>query len=402
MAETSGGYRETFRDPVASRLFLALTITVIGDYVGQGALLILAFERSGGRLLGPAALFAIQAVPALLSGGLAGGWIDQIPRRTALVSLQVAGAAVIVLPLLAPGLAPVLAAAGLLGAVRVAYISARSGAIAEAVPEEGRRALLGLIGSTEQTSQVIGYLTGASIAVAIGIAPALLLDAATFLVAAGVFSVMQFPPARAREGRPPVLAGLREIWRNPVLRLLAVVVWVTVTVTAIPEALATGVTAGSEHWLPYVLASAPAGQAVAFAILGRQRQVERPSFQFVHLAWLALAFGIAALGRSPLWFLVGNFLVGSGIAWLLGPQALFVRVAPPERMAQITGTMIAIIIAAEGVGTLMFGAVADLVSIATAYRAAGFLVLVTAVIGWIVKERIPEAASLDRDVFKTT
>ncbi|MCA1722604.1 MAG: hypothetical protein LC779_16440, partial [Actinobacteria bacterium] len=126
------------------------------------------------------------------------------------------------------------------------------------------------------------------------------------------------------------------------------------------------------------------------------REIERPSYQLIHLAWLALAFGIAALGRAPVWYVLGNLLVGSGTAWLLGPQTLFVRVAAPERMAQITGTMIAGIIACEGLGTLLFGAIADASSVGVAYRVAGFLVLGTAVVGWTAKERLPEAEELDR------
>src|SRR5687768_15371599 len=115
------GYRATLRHPAASRLWLATAVSVGGDYIGQGALLLLAFERSGGRLLGPAALFAIQALPALISGAIAGSWLDQVPRKRAMATLQALGALVLVLPLLLPGMLPVLAAAAGLGAIRAAH-----------------------------------------------------------------------------------------------------------------------------------------------------------------------------------------------------------------------------------------------------------------------------------------
>ena len=72
-----------------------------------------------------------------------------------------------------------------------------------------------------------------------------------------------------------------------------------------------------------------------------------------HLAWLSLAFGVAAQGRSPAWFIVANLLVGTGVAWTLGPQLSFMRLAPQERMAQVTGTMIAVLITAVAVLTIL-------------------------------------------------
>jgi predicted MFS family arabinose efflux permease len=395
VADPGPRYRDTIRHPISGRLWASAAVSELGDYVGIGALLILAYERSGGRVIGPAAIFAIQALPALLSGALAGSWLDQVPRRLALTGTYLAGAPLLVLPIFAPGILPVLVAAGGLGVIRVAFTSVRSGVIAEAVPEDRRGNLFALIGVTGDTSQVVGYFTGGAVAVLIGAAPALAADALTFVVAAAIAATLPLPPPQVREPRPPVTQGLKEIWPNPVLRLLAVLVWLSATVTAPPGALAAGVTGGEGFWTPIVLAAGPAGQAVTMAILGRYREIERPSFQLTHLTWFALAFGIAALGDSPLWFAVGNVMVGSGAAWLLGPQTLFVRIAPPARMAQITATMIAVIIAAEGAGTLVFAAIADRWSVAQAYWVAGVLLLGTALVGWWVKSRIPEATELD-------
>ncbi|MBW3662410.1 MAG: hypothetical protein KY469_04845 [Actinobacteria bacterium] len=394
-ADARPGYRAALRHPAAVRLWVAATASVVGDYVGQGALLILAFDRSGGRILGPAGLFAVTALPALLSGGLAGGWLDQIPRRTALVTLHTIGAGLIVLPLFDDGLAIVFVAAALLGAVRAATVAVRAGALAEGVPTELRGPTLALMNVSEQVSQVIGYLAGATIAVTIGAGPSLVGDAISFGIAALIVASIPFPAPTPRARRPPPTAGLRAIFQHPVLRLLAPLVWVTAAVGALPEVLAAPATASDPGWTPLVLAAGPAGTALTMLVVGRLSSVTRPSLQLIHFIWLGIALGLAALAPNAPTLALANIAVGSGVAWIIGPQVTFVQVAPAERMAQISGTMLAIGIAGEGLGSLLLATIADRTSFDRAYWWGGILVFVAAVIGWIIKERTPETRELD-------
>lgn len=395
---TGQGYRSALRHPLVRRLWLASTVSGLGDFVGQGALMVLAYERAGGLVLGSAAILAAAAVPALFSGALAGSWLDRLPRGRALTGAQLLGAVAVVVPLLVPGLPIVFVAAGMLGAIRAATVAVRSAAMAEGVPDAHRGPLMALMSASEQGSQVVGYLVGSGLAAFVGAAPALLGDAASFLLGAAILSRAAFPAPAPRERRPPVTAGIRDIYRDPVLRMLAPLVWVTATVGSLPEALAAGVARADDPLLPLVFAAAPAGQVLAMVVVGRLPHFRRPSAQLIHLAWLSLAFGIAAQGRSPAWFVVANFLVGSGVGWTLGPQLAFIRLAPRKRMAQITGTMIAVLITADGLGTPLFAWIADRTSIPTAYRIAGVVVLVAALAGWVVKERTAQARALDADV----
>ncbi|MBW3659503.1 MAG: MFS transporter [Actinobacteria bacterium] len=390
-----GGYRDALRSAPVRAIWSAGAVSQLGDYIGQGALLVLAFDRAGGRVLGPAAVLAAAAVPALLTGALAGSWLDRIPRARALAGTQVLGAVVIALPVVLPGLAIVFLSAALLGALKAITIAVRSGAMAEAVEDRHRSPLLALLSTTDQAGQVLGYVVGAGLAASVGAAPALLLDAASFLLGGLILARTAFPPPAPRPARAGVATGIRDILGNPVLRILAPLVWITATVGSLPEALAAGVAGTDDPWLPFVFAAAPAGQALTMIVIGRLPQLGRPSVQLIHLAWLSLAFAIAALGRTPGWFVLANLLVGSGVAWTIGPQLAFLRLAPPERMAQVTGVMIAVVIAADGIGTPLFAWLADATSVPSAYRAAGAIVLVSALLGWTFKERTPLAAELD-------
>ena len=389
------GYRSALRLPVVRRLWAATATSTVGDYIGLSALLFLAADRSG-RVLGVAAVLAVGVVPALLAGTLAGPWIDRLPRARSLASLQFLGAPIVLLPLLADGLGIVLVTAALLGGQRTAASAARTGAIADGVPDAQRGPLVALLASTDQGAQVAGFLTGGALYLLLGVEFALAVDALTFLAAGAIYLTLRIAERTERPPRPPVMAGVRDIVSDPVLRLLAALVLVTGTVASLPETLAPFVAGPGDPWRPVVLASAPLGQAVTMTLIGRLDQVRRPSFQLVHFVALALALGIAALARSAPAIAAANLLVGAGVAWIVGPQLTFLRLAPRVRMAQISGTMIAGLAVADGVGSLAYAGVAELAGVSGAYRLAGATLLAAAVIGWLVKERIPDTHLLDR------
>ena len=390
------GYRAALREPIVRRLYAAFALSVVGDFMGLGALLFLAYERTE-LILGPAAVLAVAGIPALLTGGIGGAWLDHLKRRDALVGFQVVGSLAVMLPVIFSSTASIFVAAAILGAVRAANVAVRSGAIADGIREEHRGPLLGLTGTTEQTGQAVGYLAGATLFHLISSDAALLADAVSFLGAAIILLGLKIEERERTLEPRDVRAGIREILGQPILRILAPVVWVSALAGAVPETIASAVTDDGDFWRAIVLASAPAGQAVTSFVIGRTELLNRLSFHMTHLVWLSLAYGLAMrFADNAMLLALANALVGVGLAWTLGPQLSFLRHARPERMAQVTGTMIAGLIAAEACGALLLGWLADATSIQAAYRTAGFLVLATAVVGWIAMQRTPEARDLDR------
>lgn len=390
------GYHAALRSPIVRRLWGASLASTLGDYVGLGALFFLAHDRTG-MTIGAAAVLAVGVIPSLLTGLIGGAWLDRFPRAPALALLQVAGAVAICLPVIIGGIPVVFVTAVLLAIVRIATIAVRSGALAEGVEDDHRGPTIALMGTTDQAAQVVGYLTGGALYVLLGANAALLLDAASFMIGAIILFGLPLPEPDERPSRLPVTAGIRTIVRDPVLRLLALLVAVTGTVASLPEVLAPSVAGPGDPWRPIVLAAAPAGQAITMTVLGRLPHIRRPSVQIVHCGALGLALALAALGRTPAAIAAANLLVGAGVAWIVGPQLTFIRLAPKARMAQITGTMIATLAVTEGIGSLGFAALADARGVSAAYRLAAVLILAAAVIGWLVKERTPNALAMDRD-----
>ncbi|WBB74379.1 hypothetical protein O7602_02115 [Micromonospora sp. WMMD1128] len=390
-ATPAPGYRALFRHPVASRLLVARGISELGDFVGLAALLLLAYDQTR-SVLGPAAVYAARALPALLVATVFSGWLDVLARRTMLIGLTLAGAVLIAVPAAVPRALPAIVAAGLLGAVRAAYGSVHVAIIAEAVAPPLRLPLFGLAAFANQSGQVVGLLAGASVTVAIGPRVALLIDLASFLLAAVVLTGLRVGRQERRGPRPPATAGARIIAAHPILRGVALLTLATMLAGGLPETLAPDLSGGA--WRPVVLAASSFGGAVFVLLVGRRGWLVRVSGQVVAAGALATALLLAALLAAvdaPAWALaVANALIGAGGGWLIGAQATFARLAPRERMGQVEATIVAGNIMLSGVGVFLLGGAAALFGPAVAYLAAGLVLLATVLL--TRPDRLPEPA----------
>lgn len=380
------GYRDVVAHRTTRRLLVASVVSSLGDFVGSGALLVLAYERAGAAAVGPAAFLAATGAGSLLIAFGGSGHLDRVSRRSGLVVSELVGALALLLPVVVPTLWSLLVAAFVIGLVRSAGAGFRHGVLADGVPERLRSGLLGLIGTADQLGQVIGYVAGSALALGIGAGVALGLDAATFVVAAAVLAGLRDDrPGRGAAASP--LLGLRTILSHPQLRLLTVLVVVSTAASALPETLATSVVGTDDPRLPFVLAAGPAGGVLGYAVAGRLATTTRFTGQLVHLTLLAVATLAGLLADGPLSWLAVNVAVGTGAAWIVGPQVAFVRLAPPERMAQVTTVMVALVATTEGLWVLLAGVIADTAGPVAAYGGAGAVVLAGSMAGWVVRAR---------------
>lgn len=369
------GYGAVLRHPIAARLLTAKAIAEIGDSVGLAALLILAYQDTD-SVLGPASVYAARTLPALLIATVFSGWLDVPPRRTTLVALSVAAAALVAVPAVQPRHLTALVAAGLLGAVRAAHRSVHMAVIAESVDQPLRIPLFGLAVLANQLGQIGGILAGASVTLALGPRAVLIANAVAYGVAAVVFLGL---PARQqqRRDRPPATAGARIIWSQPVLRVLVVVVAATMLSSSLPETLAPEI--ASSRWLPVVMAASAMGGAMFALLAGGGQFLRSVPNQLLIAGALGLALIVAAavvaadLGDLPL--ALANALIGAGGGWLIGAQATFAELAPPRHMGQVEATIVAVNILVSGCGALALGWLATAAGPAAAYAASGAMVL---------------------------
>jgi predicted MFS family arabinose efflux permease len=367
-------YRAVFADSTAWRIWTAATVSYLGDFVGLGALLLAGYARSGGHPLGSAAVFGIQAVPALAVSAGIGPWLDRIPRRSGLITLSLIGAAAILLPIVSSGLWAVLVAAAVIGAARTAFNSIRTGAIADGVPRDVRGRLVALVTTSNQVSEVVGYVTGSAVALAIGVGPALAADAGTFVVAAALLAGLRLPSISRSARRASMTTGIRTIFADRTLAVLVPVVWIGLSLGVVPQSLAAAALSRTDRsWVPAALAAMAAGQAIAATIVGRTALSERVLGQFGYLTVCGVAFLLTAAGlrADPLLVVPGNFVIGLSFGWLVAAQTTFIHVIPVERMAHVTSTMIGSLIVLEGAGAVAAGAVAGAIGVPAAYLLGG-------------------------------
>jgi MFS family permease len=373
-------YRAVFRDPTAWRIWTAATISYFGDFVGLGALLLAGYTRSGGHPLGSAAVFGIQAVPAFVISAAIGPWLDRIPRRGGLITLSLLGGVAVVLPIVFSGLWAVLVAAAAIGGIRTAFNSIRTGAIADGVPRTVRGRLVALLSTSNQVSEVVGYVAGSSVAIAIGTGTALAADAATFIIAAVLLAGLRLP-ATARSPHPASMTtGIRTIFGDRTLALLVPVAWTGLALGAVPQSLAAAALKTDHGWVPAALAAMAAGAAISATVVGRTALSERILGQFGWMTASGAAFMLTAVGMhvDPRLVVAGNFLVGLSFGWTVAAQTTFIHVIPVERMAHVTSTMIGSLIVLEGAGAVAAGAIAGALGVPAAYLLGGALLTVTA------------------------
>jgi len=391
-------YRAVFTDPTGWRIWTAATISYFGDFVGLGALLLAGYTRSGGHPLGSAAVFGIQAVPAFAVSAGIGPWLDRIPRRGGLIALSLLGGVAVSLPIMASGLWAVLVAAGAIGGIRTAFNSVRTGAIADGVPRAVRGRLVALLSTSNQVSEVVGYVAGTSVAIAIGIGTSLAADAVTFAIAAVLLAGLRLPTPSRSPRRASMTTGIRTIFGDRTLALLVPVAWIGLALGAVPQSLAAPALKAEHGWIPVALAAMAAGAATSATVVGRTALSERILGQFVWMAASGVAFMLTAVGvrADPRLVVAGNFLVGLSFGWTVAAQTTFIHVIPVERMAHVTSTMIGSVIVLEGAGAVAAGAIAGSFGVPAAYLLGGAVLTLAALAAIGYGRTHPHALDISR------
>ena len=223
-------FAEVFGVAEFRALWFAQVLSVAGDQLARVALTLLVFEQTGSSLLA-AITFAASVVPAFVGGFALAGLADRWPRRRVMMACDLASA--VLVGLMALPAMPIAARVGLLVLVTMIsapFISARAALYPDILA--GDRYVLGtaVTLTTIQFAQVLGFALGGAVVAFVGARTALLADAATFVLSAGIvwLWVRARPAARLTplsgdlvtgpdRSAAGLAAGLRLVFGSPAL-----------------------------------------------------------------------------------------------------------------------------------------------------------------------------------------
>ncbi|GAC1312401.1 MAG: MFS transporter [Acidimicrobiales bacterium] len=264
--------RRALATPRFRRLFLAQTISRCGDTFNAVALVILVYRLTGSGVR-VAGTVAFEIVPVVALGFVAGAVVDRFPRARVMVAADLARALIaIALALGQHHLWAVYASAFGLSAFSVFFNPAAASVVPVLVGDDEVVGANSAIWSAAVISQIVlAPLAGALVAFA-GAGPAFLINAASFVVSAGLLLGLRLPAVPRRIGPKrfdDVLEGLRAIRASRMLSTLA------------------GVQA---------LAALSAGATSALLVVLAERHLHLGAARF---GWLLAAIGIGA-GFGPI------------------------------------------------------------------------------------------------------
>ncbi|MFC5664806.1 MFS transporter [Kitasatospora misakiensis] len=360
-------YRELFRDREFTALFLYAAAQTAAQTVAGLALAVLVFRRTDSPLLAALAMFG-PAFAQLLGAATVLSSADRFPPRAALAGLGLLlalGTAVQALPgLPVAALFPVLLALGVAGA---AGGGVRYGLLHELLTRDGYLLGRSALNLAAGLVQIDGFALGGALLAALSPSGTLLAATALHLLSAGVAraGLRRRPPRAA--GRPSLAGTWRanaRLWSSAPRRSVYLALWV-------PNGLVVGVEA---LYVPYrpdaaglLFAVGALGMLVGDVLAGRVLPVRWRERLAVPLCVLLAApyLGFALQPELPVAAaLVAVATVGYAAGLLL--QERLVALTPPELSGQALGLHSAGMLATQGVGAAVAGALAELTSAATA------------------------------------
>ena len=354
--------RSVLAIPAFRRLWIALSLSSLGDWLGFVATTKLAGQLETGYKAGLyaiASVLAVRLLPALVIGPFAGAWADRFNRRYTMVTADVLRFGLYASIPLVRTLWWLLVASFLIESLSLFWIPAKEASVPTLVPPSqlesaNRLSLVTTYGSAAIASTLFAVLVEVSHAIGHGLANfarnpidlALYFDAVTFLVSAGtVFTLRMISSPRganeARDDRPKTWQSIVEGWR-----FIGSERWLRGLIIGILGAVAAGATAiGLSPRFVEELGAGAAGYGVLFATIfvglatgmltGTRLAGSFSRRRLMGLAIIAagVALSLNAVMPNLLLAMVCTFVMGyfAGVVWVIGITLVGLEVSDDKR-----------------------------------------------------------------------
>ena len=354
--DESANRRATIGETLANREYLALftanSLSWFGDNVARAAVIALVYLRTGSPILSAAA-FAISYLPWLGIGAV----LAAIAERHSYRKIMIGSDLIRMVIMVALGFFGGLPTSALIGLLFIAALlsppfdSARSALLPRILEGERYVTALTLQRSAGQIALIAGYAAGAALT-AVDSRIALFFNAGTFGASALLVSVRvkERAPSLKVEQRTNLLRetidGYTVVFRSPVMRAIALVVFCGVCFGVVPEGLAAAWSADlaggpNAVYLGVIMVAAAFGFVlgsilVTWLVKPAQRvKLIRPVAIITPLALAPALFNPNIVGVVVMTLISGAALAGT----LPATNQLFVQVLPPGYRARAFGVI---------------------------------------------------------------
>lgn len=392
--------RELLRMRDYRHLWTAQVLSDFGDNLTFFTLLIL-IQRLTGSTVALAGLMVSIALPTLVFGTLAGVYVDRVDRRKVMLWSDLIRAAVVLCFLFVrrADLVPVI--------YFIAFVQASVGTVFNPARAAFLPAIVGhdkllAANSVSQTSRIVFNLLGtgaAGVLAAVGdsLAPAFVLDAATFFVSFVLISRIRTIGLPDKEGGARVWAQMKAGFRVMVLSrpLRAVLVSLSVTMLGLGAVNVLFVPflvedlAVSEAYLGAVEASQVAGLVISGTLVATLATRLRPS-NLVSVGLVGVGVFVALIsGAQAVWQVMAMlFFVGLSVGPVqAGANTLSQTLIEDSMRGRVGGALNTLISAANITSMGLAGVAAAVVGTRNVFLASGALVVVSGLLAfWLFRE----------------
>ena len=365
-------------------LISARVVSFVGDSLGLVALM-LHVAATSGQALGVAALLLVgDLLPSLLSP-LSGAIGDRFDRKRVMIVCEVVQAAVMLaIALRLPPLPLLLLLVAVRAAVGQAFQPASRAAVPALVAAQDLETANSTLGFGTNGAEALGPLVAAALLTPLGVRGVLLLDAASFVIAAVLLSRLPpLPPTLQRSADSgstlvgQARAGLGYLWSHRPLRIILLGFCAVVAANGIDDValvvLGTRDLRAGESGVALLLSGVGIGLLAGYALLARG--AKRSSMTVLLISGFAVS-SVGNLLTGLAWAVAVAFVLqtvrGLGIAAMdVGSNTLLQRLVPDHMLGRVFGNLYGAIGVAAGLSYVSGGLLLDATSAPLTFVVAG-------------------------------
>jgi MFS family permease len=365
------------------RFWLGETISLFGDQITLIALPLVAVLELHASAAQMGYLGAAELVPALLFSLHFGAWVDRRGRRRQTMILTALGRSALLatIPIVwafgALTLAQLYVVGFLVGTLSVLFFVSYSTLFVSLVPRERYLEANSLLNGSRALSFVGGPSLGGLLVQALSAPGALVADAVSFLASAlslGSISPTEPPSEKAERGH--MKAGMRYLWRSPVIRAslltTATINFFNFVFWALFILYATRTLGVRPGALGLVLGAASVGGVIGSVVTGRisRRIGVGPAFA-LGCVLFPVPLVLVPLAGGPYWAVLAclfaaEFLSGFGVMILDIAGATIKAALVPDRLrARVSGAYMVVNYGVRPVGAIVGGALGTWIGLRT-------------------------------------